>query len=115
MIVNPILQKLHVLGFTQVQRPVDSPRVAGRIFRFATKWKVITEDQWILHTVQGFHIRTLPNAPSSTLSLCGGADSPQDGKSNEAGHKPESPQLYFVRFVACNTGISFLFAQHTAI
>ena len=56
MIANPILKKLHVLGFTQVQRPVDSPQVAGRISQFATNWKAITEDQWILRTVQGFHI-----------------------------------------------------------
>ena len=56
MIVNPILQKLHVLGFTQVGTPVISPQVAGRISQFATNWKVITQDQWILRTVQGFHI-----------------------------------------------------------
>ena len=45
MIVNPILQKLHVLGFTQVGTPVISPQVAGRISQFATNWKVITQDQ----------------------------------------------------------------------
>ena len=55
-IVNPILQKLHAMGFTQVQRPVSNPQVAGRISHFATNWKVITEDQWVLRTVQGFLI-----------------------------------------------------------
>ena len=55
-IVNPIMQKLHALGFTLVQRPVNNPQVAGRISHFATNWKTITEDQWILRTVQGFLI-----------------------------------------------------------
>ena len=55
-IVNHILQKLHALGITQVQRPVNSPQVAGRISHFATNWRVITEDQWVLRTVQGFLI-----------------------------------------------------------
>ena len=55
-IVNPIMQKLHALGFTQVQRPVNNPQVAGRISHFATNWKTITEDQWVLRTVQGFLI-----------------------------------------------------------
>ena len=44
-IVNPIMQKLHALGFTQVQRPVNNPN-----------WKALTEDQWVLRTVQGFLI-----------------------------------------------------------
>ena len=55
-IVNPIMQKLHALGFAQVQRPMNTPQVAGRISHFATNWKTITEDQWVLRTVQGFLI-----------------------------------------------------------
>ena len=50
------MQKLHALGFTQAQRPVSNPQVAGRMSHFATNWKVITQDQWILRTVQGFLI-----------------------------------------------------------
>ena len=48
--------KMHALGFTQVQRPVNNPQVAGRISHFAINWKTITEDQWVLRTVQGFLI-----------------------------------------------------------
>ena len=55
-IANPIMQKLHALGFTQVQRPVSNPQVAGRMSHFATNWKVITQDQWVLRTVEGFLI-----------------------------------------------------------
>ena len=55
-IVNPIIQKLHASGFTQVQRPVNNPQVVGRISHFVTSWKAITEDQWVLHMVQGFLI-----------------------------------------------------------
>ena len=55
-IVNHIMQKLHAMGFSQVQSPLDNQRVAGRISHFATNWKVITEDQWVLRAVQGFLI-----------------------------------------------------------
>ena len=48
--------KLHAMGFSQVQSPLDNQRVEGRIFHFATNWKVIMEDQWVLRTVQGFLI-----------------------------------------------------------
>ena len=48
--------KMHALGFTQVQRPVNNPQVAGRISHFAINWKTITEDQWVLRMVQGFLI-----------------------------------------------------------
>ena len=34
---------------------MDSSQVARRISQFATKWKVMMGDQWILRTVQGFH------------------------------------------------------------
>ena len=50
------MQKLHAVGFTRVQSPTDNPQVAGRISHFATNWKSITEDQWVLRTVQGFLI-----------------------------------------------------------
>lgn len=50
------MQKLHAMGFSQVQSPLDNQRVAGRISHFATNWKVITEDQWVLRAVQGFLI-----------------------------------------------------------
>ena len=55
-IVNHIMQKLHAVGFIRVQSPTDNPQVAGRISPFATNWKSIMEDQWVLRTVRGFLI-----------------------------------------------------------
>ena len=74
MIVNPILQKLHVLGFTQVQRPVISPQVVGRISRFATDNAGSMDPSYGSRLSHPFQGRTSPNASSSTLSLLKGAD-----------------------------------------
>ena len=73
--VNPILQKLHLLGFTQVQRPVISPLVAGTVCHQLEGDNAGSVDpSYSLRFSHPFQGRTSPNAPSSTLSLLEGAD-----------------------------------------
>ena len=79
-IVNYIMQKLHAMGFSQVQSPLDNQRVAGRISHFATQLEGDNGGSvdpacgtGVSHPFQG---RSSPSAPSSTLPVCGRSDEP---------------------------------------
>ena len=54
--VNHIMQKLHAMGFSTVQRLQSSLPVAGKLRHFVDNWKLLTADQWVLNAVQGFLI-----------------------------------------------------------
>ena len=56
MNVNHIMQKLHATGFATHQSLQSSLPVAGKLRHFVGNWQVLTADQWVLNTVQGFLI-----------------------------------------------------------
>ena len=42
---------------------IACPRLGGRVAYFLTNWEVLTQDQWVLQTVAGYHLE-LTEAPT---------------------------------------------------
>ena len=45
---------------------ITCPRLAGRVAYFLPNWKVLTQDQWVLQTVAGYHLE-LTEAPAQDM------------------------------------------------
>ena len=54
--VNHMLVKAKGMGFIMPPHTEVPLRVAGRLAYFVNTWKVLTEDNWVLQTIKGFHI-----------------------------------------------------------
>ena len=40
---------------------ISCQRLAGRVVRFLTNWKVLTQDQWVLQAVAGYQLELTTN------------------------------------------------------
>ena len=55
-ITNPMMLKAWGMGFKRPPQTMESVKVAGRLAYLVDTWKVLTKDNWVLNTVQGYQI-----------------------------------------------------------